>query len=498
MAAGLSPLALCGEADMYAQIDDGTYFPQIELLEELVHGHTNATFFLTFRSMEKWYHSMTHWPPRKNGPHMSDRIMTHNITGSPTVEGGGSPEQFYEWYCKHVQRVRNVIRHSSNTLVEVDIEDLNTAQRMEDIFGIEKSCWGHTNANALIHPDLNADVKMSKFFTKQGNDIGTEDKSDTDDDVDDDDNGNVEEEESLWGLEDDDSVNNGSNDDDGNNDSDDAPIISNDVGDEDQSYFNQDCLRARTDAFPSSSYHNLPFPYVNLGFPKMGTSSLYSFFNCGGLESTHYRCGKRIGKCSICTQESVAAGLPPLAQCGNANVFAQLDNGQYFPQIELLEELVHGHPNATFFLTFRSMDKWYNSLKNWPPRKNGPHMPRRFTKLDITGLPTGKGKNLYELSDWYCKHVERVRDLIAKNPSHTLVEVDIEDPDTAQRMEEIFGIEQSCWGHKNANGLILDNLNISQIEFNKHQAIMKEESMSPARKERRAKNKNNMRALGDV
>ena len=195
VAAGLSPLALCGEADMYAQIDDGTYFPQIELLEELVHGHTNATFFLTFRSMEKWYHSMTHWPPRKNGPHMSDRIMTHNITGSPTVEGGGSPEQFYEWYCKHVQRVRNVIRHSSNTLVEVDIEDLNTAQRMEDIFGIEKSCWGHTNANALIHPDLNADVKMSKFFTKQGNDIGTEDKSDTDDDVDDDDNGNVEEEE---------------------------------------------------------------------------------------------------------------------------------------------------------------------------------------------------------------------------------------------------------------------------------------------------------------
>ena len=37
---------------MCAQMDDGHFFPQIELLEDFFHGHSNATFFLTFCSME--------------------------------------------------------------------------------------------------------------------------------------------------------------------------------------------------------------------------------------------------------------------------------------------------------------------------------------------------------------------------------------------------------------------------------------------------------------
>ena len=158
-------------------------------------------------------------------------------------------------------------------------------------------------------------------------------------------------------------------------------------------------------------------------------------------------------------EESVDAGLPPLSQCGEADMYAQIDNAVYFPQIELLEEIVEGHPNATFFLTFRSMEKWYHSITHWPPRKNGPHMNQRFRKLNITGLPAGEGRNIEELSDWYCNHVQRVRDIVARNPSHTLVEVDIEDPTIGQRMSDMFGIRKSCWGHSNVNAKIHPEMN---------------------------------------
>ena len=170
----------------------------------------------------------------------------------------------------------------------------------------------------------------------------------------------------------------------------------------------------------------------------------------------------------MCMKESVDAGLPPLSQCGEADMYAQIDNGSYFPQIELLEEIVEGHPNATLFLTFRSMEKWYHSIKHWPPRPRGPHMNQRFRKLNITGLPPGEGRNIEELSDWYCKHVQRVRDIVARNPSHTLVEVDIEDPTIGQRMEDMFGIEKSCWGHANVNANIHPELNESEVEVSKH------------------------------
>jgi len=515
--AGLPPLALCGEADMYAQIDDALYFPQIELLDEIVHGYPNATFFLTFRSMEKWYHSITHWPPRKNGPYMRDRMIKFNITGSPTCGDGieynyrdcngkdiPAIEEFSDWYCNHVQRVRDVVsRNPSHTLVEVDIEDLEIGQRMEDTFGIEKSCWGHVNANANIHPELNqSEVIISKFQQKQQrkekmNATIADDQGEDDDEQEEDTNDSDEEDDD--GLE-------------AFDEADDDYATSEDTKDskEDEdvaSFFNQKCLKARRDTV--MEFNNLPKPYINLGFPKMGTSSLHSFFKCGGLTSTHYSCGKKSEKCSLCTKHSVEAGLPPLALCGEADMYAQLDNGQYFPQIELLEEFIHGHPNATFFLTFRSMEKWYQSLRNWPPRQHGPHMNNRFRKLNITGLPAGQGKNLEELSDWYCKHVERVRGLVARHPSHTLVEVDIEDPDVGQRMEDMFGIEKSCWGHKNANAIMMtENMTqLGMVEMHKHykegetaemkaqkeeenriKRIKHLESLSPRRIKRRMKN----------
>ena len=283
--ANLPPLAKCAQADMYAQIDDAIYFPQIELLEEIVQGHPNATFFLTFRSMEKWYHSITHWPPRPKGPHMSDRMKKFNITGSPNLDDN-DPEDFYDWYCNHVQRVRDIVaRNPSHTLVEVDIEDPTVGQRMSDMFGIEKSCWGHTNVNAYIHPELNeSEVEVSKHFRK--NQKQNKDNEEDDDDSDDPtsmpsyyptqqaSNSSADESFGFATIQRKNISNPKSDDDEDDSrglmedfDDDEASNQSNDMDEdeEDQSVFNQTCFRARADTVPLSLYHKLPKPYINLG-----------------------------------------------------------------------------------------------------------------------------------------------------------------------------------------------------------------------------------------
>jgi len=241
----------------------------------------------------------------------------------------------------------------------------------------------------------------------------------------------------------------------------------------DESFFNQSCFKARTNTIPASLYGNLPKPYINVGLPKMGTTSLHKFFSCGGLSSTHYYCHpnpiKKLGrkgllnaKCASMLEKASLARLPPLSfaikNYNMSDAYMQLDDGHYFPQVELLDEIVEGYPNATLFLTFRNMSAWYKSLSNWPPKKK-PKLSDRLKMLDIKGLPKGKGKDVYELSDWYCKHVQRVRDLVAQDPSHTLVEVDIQDPDMGQWLESIFSIKKRCWGQVNANSLLLSSNN---------------------------------------
>ena len=219
-----------------------------------------------------------------------------------------------------------------------------------------------------------------------------------------------------------------------------------------------ECYRARKDTVPLSRYGKLQPPFINLGFPKIGSSSIHSFFTCAGYRGMHYRCRKD-KTCAECIKESVKEGLPNakntrFSQCGKADVYSQIDTGSWgsFPQMDYLEEIVGGIPNATFFLSFRSMDKWYHSISHWPPDSApGSHMSDGLRKANITGFPTGMGKNQEEFSSWFCNHVTRVRQLIANHPSQTLVEIDIEDSTIGQHMSDIFDVHESCWGHANAN-----------------------------------------------
>lgn len=476
--AGLPPLSEpnCGQADSYAQIDNGTFFPQISLLDEIHKGYPNATFFLTFRSMEAWYRSISHWPPRPGGPHMVDRFKKLDLPGLP-ADKGDNLQEFSDWYCQHVERVRALVaQHPSHSLVEVDIEDDNVGSMMNQLFGIDASCWGHSNANANIHPELNASVlEQSKHFKNapgdghpdvvdkeqsgNNNDSSVEEvessAKDTDDNEYPDEEQNDGAESNLEDSDDD------KDDDDASGDIDESNII---TTNRTSHYFNAECFRARANTVPSSLYGKLPKPYINLGFPKIGSSSLYSFFRCGGYKSTHFYCGKGGEVCAKCIDESVSAGLTPLAKCTESEVHTQIDNGVEFPQIEHLEKLVHG-TNATFFLTFRSMEAWYRSLQNWPPDPQSMRLTNRLKMLNITGFQKGVGKDIWEFSEWFCNHVTRVREIVAQNPSHTLLEVDIEDPNMGERMENIFRVdkEKQCWKQVNVNHNIHADVNFSEV-----------------------------------
>ena len=196
---------------------------------------------------------------------------------------------------------------------------------------------------------------------------------------------------------------------------------------------------------------------------KMGSSSIHSYFECGGYKSVHWLCGGRY--CGDCIKESILAGLPPFSspdpkcKMNNTTSYAQIDRGpENLIQVNYLNEIMSGVPSATFILPFRNMTKWYLSMTNWWSdskqvpfaRTKDNNMRKRFEVANITGLPVGVGRNVSEFSHFYCEYIKRVRKEVAKYPGrHELIEIDIEDPSVGWGMEEAFGVSRTCWGKSN-------------------------------------------------
>lgn len=206
-------------------------------------------------------------------------------------------------------------------------------------------------------------------------------------------------------------------------------------------------------------------PVIVLGFPKTGTTSLQAYFRCGGLDTSHYKCGDH-GMCGECIKDALDAGDPPLRSCGDYQAWAQLDFAGnpddglagldsrddvcYFPQVEALDAMHAEHPSATFVLNRRSTtDAWLESVDEWNDLR------QRLADCDITGLPEGTGasgeKGDARLRAFVESHERRVREFVAAHPSHRLVEVVIDDPGAGDVLETAFGISARCWGRENVN-----------------------------------------------
>jgi len=213
---------------------------------------------------------------------------------------------------------------------------------------------------------------------------------------------------------------------------------------------------------PDSNVPPVTYPIVVVGMPKGGTSSITHFFRRIGKGTSHQFCGRRtfrkgMVECGALMKENVDAGLPLFHNAGEYEVYAQLDvervkgdlhNWQgvcYFPQIEALEKMHEQYPEATLVLNKRSVSAWIESVVHHMG------MARRLSYCNITGFPPVHEKYLTTdmLRDFYIAQVVRVREFVAKYPSHRLVEVQIDGDNAGQKMVEAFGGELSCWKVKN-------------------------------------------------
>ena len=227
----------------------------------------------------------------------------------------------------------------------------------------------------------------------------------------------------------------------------------------------------------------LPTPVLIMGMPKTGTSTIHRFFSRSGYNSSHYKCGKYY--CGRCIQVAVVQNTnnnsKPLQSCGNYEVYAQMDVEEVgfcvLPQIEYLDELYNEAPKATWLLPTRNITKWARSSQNWiggsgkslayrlskcksnrsqqrnkkrKNKSNSNHTPIPQSQLFI-GPKTPYTKDLI---GWHEQHLERIRHYVMTHPSLSFLEIDIENPSTAQIMVDHFGSlskpsHTSYWGHEN-------------------------------------------------
>ena len=155
---------------------------------------------------------------------------------------------------------------------------------------------------------------------------------------------------------------------------------------------------------------------------------------------------------------NVKSGSPPLAntrknldtkdhkeqskQGGYYDVYTQMDGNCYFPQIESLQAIHNYYPDATFILNMRNATSWVNSVRN----QKGCHTYPKCVKECM------KDYTDEQLINNYTKHIKRIHDFVTKYPSHTLVEIHLEDKNAGDIMENAFGINaDKCWGMANVN-----------------------------------------------
>jgi hypothetical protein len=231
---------------------------------------------------------------------------------------------------------------------------------------------------------------------------------------------------------------------------------------------------------------NATYPVLHVGLPLVGNEFLKTFFrSCMGLQATSKKVtgGGLVGKKMM---EAVHAGVPPISgYFGHGrSAFLQLDYTQVlpntasskfeqivaddnaeegralplsaFPQIQLLDEIHEDVPHSTFILPFRSTvktrtnssaaapiqgwidlaQKFHNFTERWASMEDIPGLiltedqkharqNKKNRRPDEPMLPL----NDDQLSDWWCVHVQHIREFVETYPSHTLLEINLLDHD---------------------------------------------------------------------
>ena len=192
----------------------------------------------------------------------------------------------------------------------------------------------------------------------------------------------------------------------------------------------------------------LPTPIFLASLPKSGTTSVWRFFNCGGVWAAHLY-GKNetggflLGQCM--KQNSMVKNHSIFEGCGSYSVWTDTGlvegppaNTCYYPAIEGLDDIYQSHPNATILLLVRDKTSWGRSVKRW---KRG-SLVARWRRCNLTGF---QGDSLQQLMSFYEWHKDLVRQFAKEHPSITFLEFSLEDSNLSSLLEESTGISSKCW-----------------------------------------------------
>jgi hypothetical protein len=486
---GLSPFALLPPKHVHAQMDytggilsgetDNsmaiTIFPQIQLLDEIHAAEPNATFVLLHRPVQDWIESAKKWnryPFRWAEGDIPGLVLTEqqryerDILSERIVV---NEQQLQDWWCTHVLHIREFVKqYPSHNLIELDLYDGETSsQLLSQLFPTFNTIhtsnmeWTKANSNPKNNVDKGAKSSSSpsrravKFFQLWNFTTNT---------IDIDNNSDGETKTSLEVLQD---------------------IVNDQNTQNDLSCFGPD----KSVALPPST--SISFPIINVGLPMdPWNDALKDFFSCLGLRVTHRKGhGGKFGSTGKKIKQAILAGMVPLSSYfGERDVYTQLDytatlnssagiigeDQSVFPQIQLLDEIHEEVPNATFLMPFPNFDDWRGekfagSFHNFTERWARMEMPGLVlteeqkrarslpcpTELDENGELVGRCLRLSDsqLNQWWCNHVQHVRSLLRNvYPSHTLLELDWKDTESARTTLQIF--------FPQANNSCLSNLEV--------------------------------------
>jgi hypothetical protein len=239
----------------------------------------------------------------------------------------------------------------------------------------------------------------------------------------------------------------------------------------------------------------LPLPVIVVGFPKSGTTSVWSFFRCAGVVAQHYCCCGDVSDrppCythtfSECMLDNIGHNRSSSMQgCGDYPVYAQLDGersyfdkvlrkqpqpflSHYLPQHFELDEIHNFAPAATYVLPLRDPMAWAESVNHWfnmQVRVSNEYrwyndslvtnLLPRDQKKDIARLPEAQALEL--LAKLYQDHTEKVRSFVRQHPSHALVEFNI----TQHVLDKSWPMHL---GYRQAVGCVTKSLSLKCVHF---------------------------------
>jgi hypothetical protein len=210
----------------------------------------------------------------------------------------------------------------------------------------------------------------------------------------------------------------------------------------------------------------VPTPIFVASLPKSGTTSVWKYFTCGGIRSSHLyvklnetESQRFDNETSVlagrCMKRNVVEQKPLLQRCGNYQVWT--DHGFikgkpatscFYPAIHGLEALYQDYPKATLLLLTRNTTEWRQSVSQWAMGT----LLKRWQRCQLTGFTTknpttssSPSSVVADVEAFYEWHTHRVRNFAQTHPSLTYIEAQLESPDTGRLLEDATGISSSCW-----------------------------------------------------